>query len=237
MFKAVVFDFGQTLVDSADGFRRAEKKAQAKIFADLAFTDKDEFLKGYRKIRRKFHARSKLSRVKIWEEVYWFFCRQADMEKLGQWEQEYWQTVKDLTRVFDETVGVLGELQKRYKLALVTNTQGQRSENEHRISLFPELEEFFEVVVVAGEGGVPAKPNAEAFATCLEHLKVAAAEGVYVGDDYRNDIEGATAAGMKALWLKHHSVARNWPDVESAVPVISSLEELLELEKVFTNNE
>ncbi|MBN2377217.1 MAG: HAD family hydrolase [Sedimentisphaerales bacterium] len=234
MFKAVVFDFGQTLVDSADGFRRAEKEAQAKIFGDLAFTDKDEFLKGYRRIRREFHAQSKLSRVKIWEEVYWFFCRQADMEKLMQWEQEYWQRVKELTRVFDETVGVLGELQRRYKLALVTNTQGQRSGNEHRISLYPELEKFFEVVVVAGEGGIPAKPRIEAFSVCLEQLKVSAAEAVYVGDDYRNDVEGATAAGMKAVWLKHHSVVRNWPDVEPEVPVISSLEELLDLEKIFS---
>ena len=117
-------------------------------------------------------------------------------------------------------------------MALVTNTQGQKSENEHRISLYPELEKFFEVVVVAGEGEVPAKPNAKAFAECLELLGVAAAEAVYVGDDYRNDVEGATAAGMKAVWLKHHSVVRNWPDIEPAVPVISSLEELLDLDKI-----
>jgi phosphoglycolate phosphatase-like HAD superfamily hydrolase len=28
MIKAVIFDFGQTLVDSAGGFRKAEKEAQ-----------------------------------------------------------------------------------------------------------------------------------------------------------------------------------------------------------------
>ena len=32
MIKAVIFDFGQTLVNSADGFRTAEKQAQDKLF-------------------------------------------------------------------------------------------------------------------------------------------------------------------------------------------------------------
>jgi len=35
MIKAVVFDFGQTLVDAADGFRSAENAVQDRIFSDL----------------------------------------------------------------------------------------------------------------------------------------------------------------------------------------------------------
>ncbi len=43
MIKAILFDFGQTLVDSSDGFRQAEKDAQAVIFQDLEITDHDAF--------------------------------------------------------------------------------------------------------------------------------------------------------------------------------------------------
>ena len=34
MIKAILFDFGQTLVDSADGFRAAETIAKEKIFLE-----------------------------------------------------------------------------------------------------------------------------------------------------------------------------------------------------------
>ena len=55
MIQAVIFDFGQTLVDSADGFRRAEKEAQEKIFRGLSITLHDEFISHYRRIRKAFH--------------------------------------------------------------------------------------------------------------------------------------------------------------------------------------
>ena len=46
--KAVIFDFGQTLVDSADGFRQAEKEAQEKLFGHMALSLKEKFLDRYR---------------------------------------------------------------------------------------------------------------------------------------------------------------------------------------------
>ena len=58
-------------------------------------------------------------------------------------------------------------------------------------------------------------------------------EAVYVGDDFRIDICGAKDAGLHPVWLKHHLVKRTWPDVETEVPVITSLDELLQLENLF----
>ena len=55
LIKAILFDFGQTLVDSADGFRQAEKDTQAAIFQVLAITDHDAFKHHYRRIRAEFH--------------------------------------------------------------------------------------------------------------------------------------------------------------------------------------
>jgi FMN phosphatase YigB (HAD superfamily) len=52
MLRAVLFDFGQTLVNSADGFRAAEKKAQARIFRHLRITSWERFLANYRRIRK-----------------------------------------------------------------------------------------------------------------------------------------------------------------------------------------
>jgi FMN phosphatase YigB (HAD superfamily) len=52
---------------------------------------------------------------------------------------------------------------------------------------------------------------------------------VYVGDDWRIDVGGSRAAGLKPVWLKHERVQRNWPEVTSDVPVITRLDQLFEL--------
>jgi putative hydrolase of the HAD superfamily len=117
-------------------------------------------------------------------------------------------------------------------MALITNTQGQKITGTHRISLFPELEKFFRVIIVAGEGEIPPKPDPEPFRLCLEKLNIAAGQAVYVGDDYRIDICGARDSGLHPVWLKHYSVRRNWPEVQTSVPVITSLKQLLDLDNL-----
>ena len=227
MIKAILFDFGQTLVDSSHGFRQAEKDAQAAIFEDLAVTDHDAFKTHYRRIRAEFHQQSKLSRVKIWQEVYRHFEKEPSIDALQQWERAYWRTVQTETRVFPEAPAVLEELGAKYgPLGLVTNTQGQSDANTHRISAYPELAALFAATGVAGENGVPTKPDARPFAACLAQLGVAAEDAVYVGDDWRIDVCGARDMGMHPVWLKHHSVKRNYPDVDAAAPIITSLNEL-----------
>ena len=127
---------------------------------------------------------------------------------------------------------VLKDLSADHQLGLVTNTQGQRTTETHRISLFPALEQFFKVIIIAGKGGVPPKPDPVPFRLCLEQFKISPQEAVFVGDDFRIDICGARDAGMRPIWLKHHTVRRNWPDVETSVPVIESLDELLDLDQL-----
>ena len=227
MIKAILFDFGQTLVDSADGFRQAEKDAQAAIFQDLAITDHDAFKHHYRRIRSEFHKKSDLSRVKIWREVFRYFHQESSVDQLQHWEQTYWRTVQSKTRVFPEAPSVLTALAVKYgPLGLITNTQGQSDARTHRLTAYPELAALFAVTVVAGENGVPTKPDAQPFAVCLEQLGVAAEEAVYVGDDWRIDVCGARDASLHPVWLKHDTVKRNYPEVDADVPVITSLNEL-----------
>ena len=230
--KAVIFDFGQTLVDSANGFRTAEKGSQDKLFANLGLTVREDFLTIYRRLRKEFHQRSNFSRYSLWQEVFYYYCAAVDDYTLVKWETEYWETVKNNTDLFPEVNSVLTSLGTRYEIALITNTQGQKATGTHRISIYPELEKFFKVIIVAGEGGVPPKPAPEPFRLCLDQLGISAAEAVYIGDDWRIDVCGARDAGMHAVWLKHHTVQRNWPEADGSVPVITSLEELLDLENL-----
>ena len=233
MIKAVIFDFGQTLVNSAAGFRIAEKEAQDKLFANLGLTIREDFLTIYRRLRKEFHGRSDFSRNSLWREVFYYYCVAPEPGQVEEWETEYWETVKARTTIFPEALAVLESLSARYEVALITNTQGQKTSGTHRISLFPELEKFFRVIIVAGENDIPPKPDPAPFRLCLEKLKIAAGQAIYVGDDYRIDICGARESGLHSVWLKHHSVQRNWPEVQTRAPVITSLNQLLDLDDIY----
>ncbi len=232
MIKAVLFDFGQTLVDSADGFRAAEKEAQIRIFNDLGCISWEEFLVSYRRIREEYHNSSIFSRIAIWQEVYKCCRCQSDILLLEKFEYDYWKKVTAETILFPETERVLEILASRYLLALVTNTQGQRESPEHRFFDIPNLEPMFKVVIIAGESGISPKPDSAPFLLCLEKLGLEPAEAVFVGDDWHIDICGAQNAGIQPIWLKYHTVARTWPDVETSVPVITSLDQLLNLNSI-----
>jgi len=237
MIKAILFDFGQTLVDSADAFRAAEKEAKDKLFSHmdsrLDGPSWDVFLPRYRSIRKEFHQKSNFSRQAIWQAVYGYFNHKPDPELFEKWENEYWIRVGSRTNPFLETMPVLEELSQRYQLSLITNTQGQKSPGNHRLALFPQLERFFQVIIVAGESGIPPKPDIEPFRLCLEQLNILSHEAVFIGDDWRIDICGAKNAGIQPVWLQHHSVKRNWPDVETTIPIITRLEELFDLLELF----
>jgi HAD superfamily hydrolase (TIGR01549 family) len=230
MIKAVFFDFGQTLVDSADGFRQAEKEAQAKLFGHMALSLRETFLDRYRRVRKDFHDRSNFSRPAMWREVYHYYCLMADDALLREWEIEYWETVKAHTVLFPEATSVLEDLKTHFHVALITNTQGQPVSGTHRISEFPELEPYFEMVLVAGENGIPPKPDPAPFRLCLEALGLAPSEAVYVGDDWRNDVCGSRDAGLRPVWIKHENVRRRWPEVQAEVPVITRLDHLFGLD-------
>jgi len=231
MKKAVIFDFGQTLADSSDGFRLAEKESQSEIFSHLGIRSWDEFMSRYRLIRKSFQDSSNFSRKAIWTAVGLHYDIQPDVPFLEKLEGRYWDTVVEHTKIFPEAVRTLEQLCLKYRLAVITNTQGQTNLNGHRFGIFPEIEIFFEIVMVAGESGIPPKPDPLPFRLCLESLGVLPEEAVFVGDDLRIDIGGAIGAGIQPVWIKHHSVRRSWPEIEADFPIITSLDQLILLDR------
>ena len=233
MIEAIAFDFGQTLVDSADGFRAAEKEAQTKIFSDLTVSSWEAFLSAYREIRKESHEMSIFSRKTIWLKAYTHYGKKPDLNLLEKWEDDYWEKVRSETKPFPETEQVLKSLSSSYRLAMITNTQGQKISRKHRINEYPEIERFFELIIVAGEFGVPPKPDPAPFLLCLERLGIGHSEAVYVGDDWRIDICGARNIGIQPIWIQHESVRRSWPTVETTAPIITTLESLLNMKSIF----
>ncbi|MDQ7859504.1 MAG: HAD family hydrolase [Armatimonadota bacterium] len=73
------------------------------------------------------------------------------------------------------------------------------------------LRERFHAIVASAEVGLR-KPRREIFAAGLEAVGVAAAEAVYVGNDYLKDVVGAKLAGMRAIWMPDAGAADYRPD-------------------------
>ena len=236
MIKAILFDYDQTLVDSAEGFRRAEKQAQKQIFEDIQATSWDNFLSVYRPLRKQFHRASNISRKALWEEVYHQHGKPYDSSMLEKWEDEYWLTVKAQTILFPETLSTLESLSRRHTLAAITNTQAQAGEQKHRLIETPQLTVCFQTVIVAGEEGISPKPDCSAFLACLDDLRLDPDQAVYVGDDWHTDICGAADVGIQPIWIQHRLLSRNWPepDREISVPVITSLDSLLEIDRIIS---
>ena len=122
--------------------------------------------------------------------------------------------------LYDDVAPVLTELSRR---GLVV---GAISNSHRSLDAFCEhflLRDVITVSVSSAEHGYM-KPHRSIFETALAQARVGAAESVMVGDSFAHDIEGALAAGMRAVLLRRSGER---PAVlPDGVPVIASLHDL-----------
>ena len=86
-----------------------------------------------------------------------------------------------------------------YKLAIVSNAEGQVEADAKRFGLAP----YFDVIIDSHIVGV-AKPDPRIYHIALERLGVAADEARFAGDIYSIDVVGARAAGIEARLIDQH---------------------------------
>jgi 2-haloalkanoic acid dehalogenase type II len=126
---------------------------------------------------------------------------------------------------FPDALPVLQQLRGRYRMAIITN--GFAETHEQKIARL-ELERFFDSVILAGELQM-AKPDPAVFLHAMEMLNVGPEVSVMVGDRYDRDIEGAHAAGMRAVWIqtRGEAVPPGARPPEAIIPSIGALPEAL----------
>ncbi len=105
---------------------------------------------------------------------------------------------------------LLRDLSRAHRLALLSNFDDGAT--GRRILAEAGLLDAFEVVVISEEEGIR-KPAGEIFARTCGRLGVAPGDCLYLGDTLVEDIEGATAAGLRALWVGSSAGSRESPAV------------------------
>jgi len=156
--------------------------------------------------------------AKYWEEYYSHLLNQLKVSDatLGGALVANSRISANWSRVLPGTVEVLDRLATRFRLGIISNSDGRIEESLRNAGLAEHFETFTDSSNVGHE-----KPHPAIFAAAVKALGVSAAESIYVGDIYSVDYLGAKAAGMEAILMDVCGVYR-----DRELPRIESLAEL-----------
>jgi HAD superfamily hydrolase (TIGR01509 family) len=95
-----------------------------------------------------------------------------------------------------EVPAALERLKARFRMSVISNSNGTVRDKLQRVGLAP----YFEAILDSHEEGVE-KPDPAIFRAAMERTGARAGQSLYVGDFYHIDVAGARAAGMQAMLL------------------------------------
>lgn len=200
--RAVIFDLDNTLLETDDSARIALEQTLdcLDLGPDALRAAYECYQLTYASEERAAHAgdgpRSAYElRLRAWEAVLALLG--LPVERARDFVVRYARERRERYRLYDEVPAVLTEVAAHYPTALLTNgfadVQGEKVD---AVALRRWIRHYF----VSAEIGAW-KPSAEAFTAVLAVLGVPPEAAVMVGDSPTNDIAGAQALGMRAVWV------------------------------------
>ena len=221
MTRAVLFDLDDTLFDH----RRSASAALARVHAAFApATRFEEFERHHTRHLEAMHLEVLAGRVDLDEARCERFRRVFRALDVDVTDEQAWGAAGayrahylELRCAMEGAVEILEAIRARARVGIVTNNllEEQRDKLE-----FCGLTRLVDALVVSEEAGV-AKPDPEIFRIALDRLGVDAAAAVMVGDSWANDVVGARAAGIRAIWFNPLGTPR--PDADDRVREIAAL--------------
>ncbi|MEO8137371.1 MAG: HAD family hydrolase [Betaproteobacteria bacterium] len=221
MIRAVLIDLDDTLVDHHHAVQAALRALHT---SDLRLQSLGfEFLVAeWQRVLEEMHDDVALGRIPIHESRiirYRHFYALAgvpvDRAEAEHIAAGHMQTYMASRRVVPGAAAFLAALRPHVRTAVVTNnTVIEQDEKLATFGLWPHVD-----ALVTSEECRTTKPDPAIFRTALQRLDVDADEAVMVGDSWRNDVVGATACGIRAVWLNRHGAP--CPDPALAIEVHS----------------
>lgn len=218
-FQAVIFDFDDTLLDDTASTRAglAALAEAHQLSPDPArlFARHAEIINDLSPLLFRGEINGHQARVLRFERLLTELgVPQPDGEAANQIYRAAYKNAWALCEGAAETLQTLRGA--GYRLGLLTNYV--REVQVEKIDQFG-LGPYFDAMLFAGELPAP-KPDVRAFWAACEALGVAPQQAVMVGDSLKNDVQGALAAGLRAVWLNRYA-----PDQAG----VYSIQQLLEL--------
>jgi HAD superfamily hydrolase (TIGR01509 family) len=200
---AVLFDLDDTLFDHAYAARTALTRVHGmhECFASGAF---DEFEAAHGRCLEALHERVLAGEIGIdqarLERFRRLFARAGvapDDDRLAATASAYRSSYLDARRPVEGARDLLAALKPRVRIGIVSNNLLEEQLGKIKLC---ELDPYVDALVVSEEAGV-AKPDPRIFAIALERLGCAGPEAVMIGDSWAADVQGARAAGIRAIWF------------------------------------
>lgn len=141
--------------------------------------------------------------------------RETYVTKIATWCNDY------VLSNMEQTQRILGALQRRYRLGLVSNFYGNLPAVLHAYG----LTSYFPVVVESAAVGIR-KPDEAIYALGLERTDSKATETIIIGDSFGKDILPARRLGCKSVWFKGETWKLEQNDMSVPDAIITDLGEL-----------
>jgi len=129
-------------------------------------------------------------------------------------------------RILPDTHGILTGLKQKYRLAVISNSDGGIQEAISAAGIAG----CFECIIDSAHVGVE-KPDPAIFRAALDALQVQPSESVYIGDVYAIDVLGARSVGMRAILIDPFGVCHH-----EDCPRIATLSQLPDLLRLFSES-
>lgn len=209
MIKAIIFDCWDTLFGN-----EIEKTHPFQIFAEKIGKSLQDY--EYLKIFEKHFMLEKHYKLEVPIKALLDELGIQHIEKLTNELQEILEEALSSQKYFPETLKVLNQLKKKYKLGLISNTFYQSFEGlEEKFK----VNEIFDVILKSYETKM-LKPDPKIFEIMIKRLKVNKDEALMVGDSLKDDIKSAENFGIKGILIDRKGKHPEYPNR------ITSLEQL-----------
>jgi putative hydrolase of the HAD superfamily len=218
---AVLFDLDDTLFDHRESARAALRAVHAAHAATADFAD---FERQHTHYLEEMHLEVLAGRVDLDEARRERFRRvfRALGVSLGESQADvvasaYRSGYLTARRPLDGAADLLVALKPHARIGIVTNNQLEEQQDK---LAFCGLAPYVDELVASEDVGV-SKPDPRIFEMALARLGVSAAEAVMVGDSWANDVAGAHALGIRAIWFNPDRAPR--PALPAGIEELHSL--------------
>jgi HAD superfamily hydrolase (TIGR01509 family) len=200
---AVLFDLDDTLFDHAQASRAALTRVHGvdDAFARWPF---DAFERAHARVLEELHVQVLSgartvddAREERFRRLFAESAAAADADRVQSTAILYRETYVAARRPVDGALAVLAALRPRVRIGVVSNNLLGEQQGKIRYCGF---EPYVDALVVSEAVGT-AKPDPAIFAHALDALDCRADDAVMIGDSWAADIEGAQAAGIRAIWF------------------------------------
>lgn len=201
----VTFDIGQTLVDLDLDFlaERLGQRGRSVSASALVASAPEAW--------HRYDALTEAGASHPWHELMQTLLTGAGIDDPGplvDWLHAQQATQNLWRKPIPAMIELVRELRgKGVKIAALSNSEGHLADLLAEIELAP----LFDAIVDSGRVGV-AKPDPRIFAITLDQLGVPpgiveSGVVVHIGDSWAADVEGALAAGWRAIWFRSRDSA------------------------------